>query len=136
VLDARPDVLNHNLETVERLQRPVRKAGRYDRSLAVLANAARMCPEIPTTTGLMLGLGETEVEIRQTLADIHAHGCRLLTIGQYSRRAPAPAGRARASPDEFDGRRPARSAAVFRPLSAPPTAPRNRPNARLNRAFL
>ena len=83
VLNASPDVLNHNLETVERLQKPVRKAGRYARSLAVLANAARLRPEIPTKTGLMLGLGETEAEIRTTLADIRAHGCRLLTIGQY-----------------------------------------------------
>jgi lipoic acid synthetase len=83
VLAASPDVLNHNLETVERLQKPVRKAGRYTRSLEVLANAARLRPEIPTKTGLMLGLGETEGEIRTTLADIRAHGCRLLTIGQY-----------------------------------------------------
>jgi lipoyl synthase len=88
VLDASPDVLNHNLETVERLQRPVRKAGRYDRSLELLARAARMRPEIPTKTGLMLGLGETADEIRTTLRDIHAHGCRLLTIGQYL--APSP----------------------------------------------
>ena len=83
VLDASPDVLNHNLETVERLQKPVRKAGRYERSLGVLANSARLRPEIPTKTGLMLGLGETEAEIRKTLVDIRAHGCRLLTIGQY-----------------------------------------------------
>jgi len=83
VLDASPDVLNHNLETVERLQRPVRKAGRYDRSLALLANSARLRPDIPTKTGLMLGLGEREDEIRTALADIRAHGCRLLTIGQY-----------------------------------------------------
>ena len=83
VLDASPDVLNHNLETVERLQRPVRKAGRYDRSLALLANSARLRPDIPTKTGLMLGLGEREHEIRTALADIRAQGCRLLTIGQY-----------------------------------------------------
>jgi lipoic acid synthetase len=83
VLAASPDVLNHNLETVERLQRPVRKAGRYDRSLGVLANAARLRPDIPVKTGIMLGLGETEAEIRTALADIRAHGCALLTIGQY-----------------------------------------------------
>jgi lipoic acid synthetase len=83
VLDASPDVLNHNLETVERLQRPVRKAGRYDRSLELLANSARLRPDIPTKTGLMLGLGEREEEIRTALRDIRAHGCRLLTIGQY-----------------------------------------------------
>jgi len=83
VLSASPDVLNHNLETVERLQKPVRKAGRYARSLAVLANAARLRPGIPTKTGLMLGLGETEAEVRTTLTDIRDNGCRLLTIGQY-----------------------------------------------------
>ncbi len=88
VLDASPDVLNHNLETVERLQRTVRKAGRYSRSLELLANAARLRPDIPTKTGLMLGLGEREEEIRQTLRDIHAQGCERLTIGQYLRPSP------------------------------------------------
>jgi lipoic acid synthetase len=88
VLAASPDVLNHNLETVRRLQRPVRKAGRYERSLGVLATSARLRPDIPTKTGLMLGLGETEAEIREALVDIHAHGVRLLTIGQYL--APSP----------------------------------------------
>ncbi len=103
VLDASPDVLNHNLETVERLQKPVRKAGRYDRSLMVLANAARLRPEIPTKTGLMLGLGETEAEIRTALADIRAHGCRLLTIGQYLAPSPEHLPVARwVTPQEFD----------------------------------
>jgi lipoic acid synthetase len=104
VLDASPDVLNHNLETVERLQKPVRKAGRYQRSLEVLANAARLRPEIPTKTGLMLGLGETEAEIRTTLADIRAHGCRLLTIGQYLAPSAEHLPVARwATPEEFEG---------------------------------
>jgi lipoic acid synthetase len=103
VLDASPDVLNHNLETVERLQRPVRKAGRYDRSLGVLANSARLRPEIPTKTGLMLGLGETDDEVRTTLRDICAHGCRLLTIGQYLAPSPAHLPVARwVTPKEFD----------------------------------
>ena len=88
VLEASPDVLNHNLETVERLQREVRKAGRYDRSLGLLASSRRIRPDVPTKTGLMLGLGETEPEIRQALVDIRAHGCGLLTIGQYL--APSP----------------------------------------------
>jgi lipoic acid synthetase len=104
VLAASPDVLNHNLETVERLQRPVRKAGRYDRSLAVLANAARLRPDVPTKTGLMLGLGETDDEVRQTLRDVRAHGCRLLTLGQYLAPSPAHLPVARwVSPKEFDG---------------------------------
>jgi len=103
VLAASPDVLNHNLETVERLQRPVRKAGRYDRSLALLANAARLRPEIPTKTGLMLGLGEMADEIRSALRDIRAHGCRLLTIGQYLAPSPKHLPVARwVTPEEFD----------------------------------
>ena len=64
VLEAGPDVLNHNLETVERLTRKVRLAARYDRSLAVLRRAGELRPEIPTKSGLMLGLGETEAELR------------------------------------------------------------------------
>jgi len=103
VLDASPDVLNHNLETVERLQRPVRKAGRYDRSLELLARAARLRPEIPTKTGLMLGLGETADEIRTTLRDVRAHGCRLLTIGQYLAPSPKHLPVERwVTPEEFD----------------------------------
>jgi lipoic acid synthetase len=103
VLAASPDVLNHNLETVERLQREVRKAGRFDRSLAVLATAHRLRPDIPTKTGLMLGLGETEPEIRAALVAIRAHHCRLLTIGQYLAPSPKHLPVARwVTPAEFD----------------------------------
>ncbi|MCP4004107.1 MAG: lipoyl synthase [bacterium] len=103
VLEAEPDVLNHNLETVERLQRSVRKAGRYQRSLDVLANSRRLRPDIPTKTGLMLGLGERPEEIRQALADIRATGCELLTIGQYLSPGPdrLPVDRW-VTPEEFD----------------------------------
>ncbi len=103
VLDASPDVLNHNLETVERLQRSVRKAGRYARSLGVLSNARKLRPDIPTKTGLMLGLGERQDEIRQALVDILEHGCERLTIGQYLRPSPVhlPVERY-VTPDEFD----------------------------------
>ena len=83
VLEAGPDVLNHNLETVERQTRKVRIAARYDRSLAVLRRAAELHPEIPTKSGLMLGLGETEAELERTLSDLHGAGVRLLTLGQY-----------------------------------------------------
>jgi lipoic acid synthetase len=83
VLDADPDVLNHNVETVESLQRRVRPQAKYQRSLEVLATSRRLRPDIPTKTGIMLGLGESEAEVRQTLIDIHAQGCSLLTIGQY-----------------------------------------------------
>ncbi len=103
VLDASPDVLNHNLETVERLQRPVRKAGRYARSLGLLSNARRLRPDIPTKTGLMLGLGEQQDEIRRALVDIFDHGCERLTIGQYLRPSPEhlPVERY-VTPDEFE----------------------------------
>jgi lipoic acid synthetase len=81
----------------------VRKAGRYERSLGVLATSARLRPDIPTKTGLMLGLGETEAEIREALVDIHAHGVRLLTIGQYLSPGPQHLPVARwVRPEEFD----------------------------------
>ena len=102
VLGAGPDVLNHNVETVERLQRQVRPQAKYTRSLDLLAQAARLAPRIPVKTGLMLGLGETSDEIRQTLADIVARGCQLLTIGQYLQPSSAhlPVERY-VTPDEF-----------------------------------
>lgn len=81
VLDARPDIFNHNLETVERLQKPVRVQARYDRSRAVLRHAKSR--GFVTKTGIMLGLGETEPEIEQTLRDIAADGTNIVTIGQY-----------------------------------------------------
>ena len=85
VLEADPDVLNHNVETVERLQRRVRPAARYPRSLELLARSRELRPDVPTKTGIMLGLGESAEEVRRTLADIRAQGCELLTIGQYLR---------------------------------------------------
>ena len=88
VLDARPDVMNHNLETVDRLQRRVRPQGNYVRSLGVPAAAARIRPEIPVKTGIMLGLGETQAEVMRTLADVRETGCSLITIGQYLRPGP------------------------------------------------
>jgi lipoic acid synthetase len=108
VLEARPDVLNHNLETVERLQHAVRPAARYERSLALLRRARELCPEIPTKSGLMLGLGERDDEIGRALSDLRAAGVSLLTIGQYLRPSPAHLAVARlVPPAEFDawGRR-------------------------------
>jgi len=83
VLDAGPDVLNHNLETVPRLYETVRPGARYDRSLELLDRSRRHAPHIPTKSGLMLGLGETDDEIGQTLRDLLDVGCRMLTLGQY-----------------------------------------------------
>jgi lipoic acid synthetase len=85
VLDASPQVLNHNIETVERLQRRVRPAAGYQRSLTVLRRARELRPEIPTKSGLMLGLGERDEEIEATLRDLRGAGVSLLTLGQYLR---------------------------------------------------
>ncbi|MBI5063166.1 MAG: lipoyl synthase [Desulfatitalea sp.] len=83
VLAATPDVLNHNVETVPRLYPTVRPQAQYQRSLRLLADAARQAPHIPTKSGLMLGLGESKAEIHQTLSDLRSANCRLLTLGQY-----------------------------------------------------
>jgi len=83
VLAARPDVLNHNTETVPRLYRQVRKGAVYERSLELLRRAKKSCPEIPAKTGLMLGLGEEKTEVLATMADLAAQGTNLLTLGQY-----------------------------------------------------
>jgi lipoyl synthase len=83
VLAARPDVLNHNTETVPRLYRQVRKGALYERSLELLRRSKQAHPEIPTKTGLMLGLGEEKQEVLDTLQDLAAQGTDILTLGQY-----------------------------------------------------
>jgi lipoyl synthase len=83
VLAARPDVLNHNMETVRRLYASVRPQAEYDRSLELLARVKTIASSIPAKSGIMLGLGETELEVRQVITDIYRTGCRMLTIGQY-----------------------------------------------------
>jgi lipoic acid synthetase len=88
VLDASPEVLNHNLETVPRLYRQVRLGARYERSLDLLAYARRTRPDIPTKSGLMLGLGENRDEALQAMRDLRAHSVDILTVGQYLRPSP------------------------------------------------
>ncbi|HOO60250.1 MAG TPA: lipoyl synthase [Candidatus Mcinerneyibacteriales bacterium] len=83
VLDARPDVLNHNVETVSRLYEAVRPGAVYERSLELLARAKTINPSIKTKSGLMVGLGETDAELYGVFADLRKAGCDLLTIGQY-----------------------------------------------------
>lgn len=83
VLDSGPDILNHNIETVSRLYPEVRPQADYRQSLVLLDHASSYAPHIPTKSGLMVGLGETDSEIRQTLHDLRGCGCRILTIGQY-----------------------------------------------------
>ena len=88
VMDAGPDVLNHNIETVPRLYRQVRLGARYERSLEMLAYAKSLRPNTPTKSGLMLGLGETREEVLQVMRDLHAHNVDILTLGQYLRPSP------------------------------------------------
>jgi lipoic acid synthetase len=83
VLEARPEVFNHNMETVPRLYRRVRGRADYQRSLDFLAHVKRRDPALLTKTGLMLGLGETIDELIDVLADVRATGCDILTLGQY-----------------------------------------------------
>lgn len=83
VLRAKPDVLNHNVETVARLYPRVRPQANYRRSLQLIQRAHTCNPDLPTKSGLMLGLGETAAEITQTLEDMRQAGCRILTLGQY-----------------------------------------------------
>ena len=83
VVEAAPDVFNHNLETVERLSRGVRPQASYPRSLAVIARAKRLRPSMLTKSGLMVGLGETAAEVEDAMRALRAHACDLLTIGQY-----------------------------------------------------
>ncbi len=103
VLDARPDVLNHNIETVARLYDTVRPQAIYKRSLELLRRVKEYTPDIPGKSGIMLGLGETDDEIRQTLQDLHDSGCRFLTMGQYLQPSKFHLAVERfVSPEEFD----------------------------------
>ena len=100
VLDAKPDIFNHNLETVERLQKPVRVQARYNRSRSVLRHAKGR--GFVTKTGIMLGLGEEQAEIEQTLRDIASDGTNIVTIGQYLQPTPQHLPVARwVMPEEF-----------------------------------
>jgi len=81
--DSPPDVFNHNLETVPRLYKKARPGADYAWSLDLLKNFKQRHPNVPTKSGLMVGLGETLVEIEGVIRDLHAHGCDMLTIGQY-----------------------------------------------------
>lgn len=85
VMDAKPDIFNHNVETIPRLYRQVRPQAVYQRSLDVLQLAKEMYPGTRTKSGFMLGLGESEEEVLQVMRDMSAHGIDILTIGQYLR---------------------------------------------------
>jgi lipoic acid synthetase len=83
VLDAKPDILNHNIETVERLSDRVRSKAKYRRSLELLRRSKQLQPSIPTKSSMMLGVGEEWNEILQAMDDLRAVGCNIMTIGQY-----------------------------------------------------
>jgi lipoic acid synthetase len=88
VLEAAPDILNHNTETVPRLYRQVRLGARYERSLDMLAHVKRVSPATPTKSGLMLGLGETIDEVLAVMRDLRSSNVDILTLGQYLRPSP------------------------------------------------
>ncbi len=85
VLEARPDVYNHNTETVPRLYKRARPGGRYERVLQIFRSAKRLAPDIPTKSGMILGLGETMEEVKLTMADLRSVDVDILTLGQYLR---------------------------------------------------
>jgi lipoic acid synthetase len=103
VMDARPDILNHNLETAERLYRLARPGGRYDRALALLANARRMDPDALTKSGIILGMGEEWDEVLVCLRDLRRSDVNIVTLGQYLRPSDGHLPVARYyTPAEFD----------------------------------
>ncbi len=83
LMEAKPDILNHNIETVRRLSDRVRSKAKYDRSLQFLYNAKQFQPDVPTKSSIMIGLGETKEEIIEAMTDLRAHDVDILTIGQY-----------------------------------------------------
>src|SRR3989475_549366 len=104
VLDARPDILNHNTETVERLYKVARHGGRYARALGLFRHARAVAPEIPTKSGIILGLGERREELIAAIRDLREVGVSILTLGQYLRPSPQHLPVARYyHPDEFAG---------------------------------
>src|SRR5690606_28670581 len=83
LMDAQPDIFNHNVETVRRLTPRVRAIAKYDRSLQLLKRVKEISPETPTKSSIMVGLGETKEELLETMDDLLAHDVDILTIGQY-----------------------------------------------------
>jgi lipoic acid synthetase len=102
VLEAQPDVLNHNTETVPRLYSQVRRGAIYERSLELLLRAKQFAPRTPTKTGMMLGLGEQREEVRTAMEDLVRQGTDILTLGQYLQPTPEHLPVVRfVHPDEF-----------------------------------
>jgi len=121
IMRARPEILNHNTETVPRLYPRVRPKARYERSLELLERAKLLAPDRPTKSGLMLGLGETHDELREVFADLRAVGCDILTLGQYLQPTPRHLPVARyVPPEEFAALRAEALAMGFAHVEAGP----------------
>lgn len=114
ILQAKPEVLNHNTETIPRLYRRVRPQGDYQRSLELLERSRQMAPQVYTKSGIMVGLGETDEEVRQTMADLRTVNCDILTIGQYLQPTQKHLGVTEfVTPQQFDAWRQAGEAMGF-----------------------
>jgi lipoic acid synthetase len=121
VLAARPEILNHNVETVPRLYPRVRPQARYERSLEVLRRTKERAPDLVCKSGIMVGLGETRDEVTATMRDIASQGTDILTVGQYLRPSPVHLPIERYwTPSEFDELRDAGMAMGFRHVEAGP----------------
>ncbi len=121
VLAARPDILNHNCETVPRLYSRVRPQARYERSLELLRRAKERAPDLTTKSGIMVGLGETRDEVLETMGDIRGQGTDVLTVGQYLRPTPTHLPIERYwTPAEFDELREAGLRLGFRHVESGP----------------
>ncbi len=88
ILNAKPEVINHNTETVQRLYRRVRPLGNYHRTLELLRRSRELAPEVYTKSGIMVGVGETDAEVQKVMKDLRAVNCDILTIGQYLQPSP------------------------------------------------
>ena len=121
VMDARPDTLNHNIETARRVFKQVRPRGDYDLSLELLARAKQLDSAVVTKSGIIVGLGETTDEVLQTMRDLRSVDCDLLTIGQYLRPSQKHVVLSRwYTPGEFDELRSAGEAMGFKHVAAGP----------------
>jgi lipoic acid synthetase len=121
VLEAEPDILNHNLETAERLYRLARPGGRYDRALRLLANARRLAPEGLTKSGVILGMGEGWDEVLTCMRDLRRSDVNILTLGQYLRPSESHLPVARYyTPDEFEELRETGMSMGFRHVQSSP----------------
>jgi len=122
ILQSGPDVLNHNLETVPRLYSRVRPEAVYERSLKLLRQSKIISPKTPTKSGVMLGLGETVDELRDTMRDLLENGCDILTLGQYLQpsRSHLPVERF-VPPEEFDSLKKEAIELGFKGVASSPT---------------